>query len=95
MTIKQALEYAKHELKHYKQVERDGIRMVDHIEFYEIVVDALIKQTPLSANETTLKIVINDETIGKIYSCPVCANEVNESNDFYCSSCGQKLKDAR
>lgn len=43
MTVKQALEYARHELEYYKQVEREGIKMVNHIEFYEIVVDALEK----------------------------------------------------
>lgn len=41
MTNKQALAFARHELEYYKQVERDGIRMTRHIEFYKIVVNAL------------------------------------------------------
>lgn len=47
MTNKQALAFARHELEYYKQVERDGIRMTKHIEFYEIVVKALeLIETP-------------------------------------------------
>ena len=52
MTNKQALAYAKHELEYYKQVERDGIRMSQHIEFYEIVVEALENHVNHTHNHT-------------------------------------------
>lgn len=51
MTNKQALAYAKHELEYYKQVEREGIRMSQHIEFYEIVVGALEEKLRGKTNE--------------------------------------------
>ncbi|MBQ0078386.1 MAG: hypothetical protein KBS66_00650 [Eubacterium sp.] len=51
MTDKQALAFAKHELEYYKQVERDGIRMTQSIEFYEIVVGALEEKLGGKHNE--------------------------------------------
>lgn len=90
MTIKQALEYAKHELKHYKQVERDGIRMVDHIEFYEIVVDALEKQEPKKARKEQRTNGFSN--LQFYYVCPVCGVALNDSPYTYCEKCGQKIR---
>lgn len=79
---KKALAYAKHELEYYKQVERDGIRMSQQIEFYKRVVAALKKQTP---QETPT----HDKTV-----CPSCNSKAiyGKPYEYYCCHCGQRLK---
>ena len=91
MTNKQALAYAKHELEYYKQVEREGIRTSQHIEFYERVVEALEKQEPEPVEITSI-LTVTGELVHNVCACPVCKHDVNELADHYCHQCGQALK---
>lgn len=86
MTDKQALAYAKHELEYYKQVERDGIKMIEHIDFYGKVVDAFEKQMPKEPDKTRYGFPI----------CPNCGSNnivLEEEKVFeYCPDCSQHIR---